>query len=150
MFWPEEFHALYSPWGHKESDPTEQLSLPLSFYKEIMVQAPVCAGVASVLSNSFDSTVVPWTVAHQAPLFIGILQARILEWFVMPSSRGSSQPRDQSCISYSSCVDKWVLITVGHGLFSSPHLPSWLLFHVSCVEKVKEDSHVHVHQGKFS
>ena len=81
---------------------------------------------------------------------LGILQARILEWFVMPSSRGSPQPRDQSCISYSSCVDKWVLITVGHGLFSSPHLPSWLLFHVSCVEKVKEDSHVHVHQGKFS
>ena len=71
MFWPEEFHALYSPWGHKESDPTEPLSLPLSFYKEIMVRAPVCAGVALVLSNSFDSTVVPWTVAHQAPLSLG-------------------------------------------------------------------------------
>ena len=26
----------------------------------------------------------------------GILQARILEWVAMPSSRGSSQPRDQS------------------------------------------------------
>jgi len=25
----------------------------------------------------------------------GILQARILEWVVMPSSRESSQPRDQ-------------------------------------------------------
>ena len=25
----------------------------------------------------------------------GIFQARILEWVVMPSSRGSSQPRDQ-------------------------------------------------------
>ena len=24
----------------------------------------------------------------------GILQARVLEWVVMPSSRGSSQPRD--------------------------------------------------------
>ena len=35
----------------------------------------------------------PWTVAHQAPLSMGILQARILEWVVMPSSRGSSQPR---------------------------------------------------------
>ena len=21
--WPEEFHGLYSPWGHKESDTTE-------------------------------------------------------------------------------------------------------------------------------
>ena len=31
-----------------------------------------------------------WAIAHQAPL---ILQARILEWVAMPSSRGSSQPR---------------------------------------------------------
>ena len=27
-----------------------------------------------------------WTVAHQAPLSMGILQARILEWVAMPSS----------------------------------------------------------------
>ena len=32
--------------------------------------------------------------ARQAPLSLGILQARILEWVVMLSSRGSSQPRD--------------------------------------------------------
>ena len=32
---------------------------------------------------------VLWTVAFQAPLSMGILQARILEWTVMPSSRGS-------------------------------------------------------------
>ena len=30
VFWPGEFHGLYSPWGHKESDMTEQLSLSLS------------------------------------------------------------------------------------------------------------------------
>jgi len=35
-----------------------------------------------------------WTVAHQAPLSMEILQARILEWVAMPSSGGSSQPRD--------------------------------------------------------
>ena len=28
----------------------------------------------------------PWTVAHQAPLSMGILQARTLKWVVMPSS----------------------------------------------------------------
>ena len=26
VFWPREFHGLYSPWGHKESDTTERLS----------------------------------------------------------------------------------------------------------------------------
>ena len=34
----------------------------------------------------------------------GILQARILEWVAMPSSRGSSQPRGQTSISWSSCI----------------------------------------------
>ena len=29
----------------------------------------------------------PWTVAHKAPLSMGIIQARILEWVAMPSSR---------------------------------------------------------------
>ena len=28
--WPGEFQGLYSPWGLKESDTTEQLSLSLS------------------------------------------------------------------------------------------------------------------------
>ena len=27
VFWPREFYELYSPWGHKESDMTEWLSL---------------------------------------------------------------------------------------------------------------------------
>ena len=36
----------------------------------------------------------PWTVACQAPLSMGILQARILEWIAMPSCKESSQPRD--------------------------------------------------------
>ena len=39
----------------------------------------------------------------------GILQARILEWVAMPSSRGSSQPRDGTCISNICCISRWVL-----------------------------------------
>ena len=39
----------------------------------------------------------------------GILQARMLEWVIMPSSRGSSQPRDWTCVSCSSCIDRWIL-----------------------------------------
>ena len=29
VFWPGEFHGLYSPWGHKELDMTERVSLSL-------------------------------------------------------------------------------------------------------------------------
>ena len=43
-----------------------------------------------------SDSVIPWTVAYQAPLSMGILQARILEWVAMPFSRGSSQLRDRS------------------------------------------------------
>ena len=39
----------------------------------------------------------------------GILQARILEWVVMPSSRGSSWPRDRTCVSHVSCIGRQVL-----------------------------------------
>ena len=47
----------------------------------------------------------------------GILQARILKWVAMPSSRGSSQPRDQTCVSCGS----WL----AGGFFSTweAHLP---------------------------
>ena len=38
----------------------------------------------------------PWTAALQAPLSMGIFQARILEWVALPSSRGSSQQRDRT------------------------------------------------------
>ena len=37
----------------------------------------------------------------------GMLQARILEWVAMLSSRGSSQPRDWTCVSYISCIDRF-------------------------------------------
>ena len=40
----------------------------------------------------------PWTSAH------GIFLARILEWIVMPSSRGWSWPRDWTHVSYVSCI----------------------------------------------
>ena len=35
-----------------------------------------------------------------------ILQARIPEWPAVPSSRGSSRPRDQTCVSYVCCIDR--------------------------------------------
>ena len=48
----------------------------------------------------------PWTVACQAPLSVDILQARILEWVSISSSRGSSPPRDWTCVS---CIGRQIL-----------------------------------------
>ena len=46
------------------------------------------------LCNPMDCSPRP-----QAPLSVGILQARILQWVAMPSSRGSSWPRDRTQVS---------------------------------------------------
>ena len=66
----------------------------------------VCACVLSHFScvwlcNPMDRS-PPGSSVH------GISQARILEWVAMPFSRGSSQPRDQTQVSYISCIDRWV------------------------------------------
>ena len=45
------------------------------------------------LGDSIDYS-LPGSSVH------GILQARILEWVAMPSSKGSSQPRVWTCVSY--------------------------------------------------
>ena len=60
----------------------------------------VCAVLCCASSLSHVQLFVsPWAVACQAPLSMGILQARILQWVTMPSSRGSSQPRDGTRVS---------------------------------------------------
>ena len=50
-------------------------------------------------------------VDHSPPgsIVLGILQARILEWVAMPSSRGSSRPRTQTSTFYISCTGRQVL-----------------------------------------
>ena len=53
----------------------------------------------------------------------GILQARILEWVAMPSSRGSSRPRDGTRISYVSCIGWQIFTTSATWEAGSPALP---------------------------
>ena len=64
----------------------------------------VHAKLRPILCNPMD---------HSPPGFSvhGILQARILDCVAMPSSRGSSQPRDWTCLSYVSWIGRRVLTT---------------------------------------
>ena len=52
----------------------------------------------------------------------GILQARTLEWVAIPFSRGSSQPRDWTRISYISCTAGRFITTEPPGRPNSQHL----------------------------
>ena len=42
VFWPGEFHGLYCPWGQKESDTTEQLSLSLWAITKNVTKTVIC------------------------------------------------------------------------------------------------------------
>ena len=86
--------------------PTQELNQALLHGRRILNQMsyqgnPISVyAVLAVLSHSVVSnSMTAWTVGCQASLSMGILQARILEEVAMPSSRGSSQPRDQTQVS---------------------------------------------------
>ena len=67
--------------------------IPLCIYWSVPLMS-VCAQALSRVRLF----VIPRTVARQAPLSMGILQARTLDWVAMPSSRGSS------CMVYVNVV----------------------------------------------
>ena len=61
----------------------------------------------------------------------GILQARRLEWFAMPYSRGFSWPRDRICVSYNSCIRDilchWPTSEAPRKPYFGPYHPALLL-----------------------
>ena len=88
-----------------------------------------------------------WTVDLQAPLSMGILQARILEWVVMPSSSGSSWPREGTQVSriagkfftvwatreahyigmFNQIISNWLIKSIGDGFKLQPLCFPWRL-----------------------
>ena len=46
----------------------------------------------------------PGAVVHKAPLSMGLLQAGILDWVALSSSRGPSWPRDWTQVSCGACI----------------------------------------------
>ena len=91
------FHSpgdLLHPGIEHESPAWQVDSLPLSHLGSL--QVTLCC--AKLLSRVWLSVTL-WTIAWQAPRSRGILQARILEWVAMVSSRGSFQPRDWTWVS---------------------------------------------------
>ena len=61
----------------------------------------VCGQLCPTLYDPIDGS--------QAPLSMGLSQARILEWVTISSSWGSSRPRDRTHVSFASCIGKGIL-----------------------------------------
>ena len=87
VFYPSwyEYSCFFSCRYIKKFDYGVML-IPLRLMSNIMC-AVLSHSVVSTLCSAIDWS-PPCSSVH------GILQARILEWVAMPSSRGSSQPRD--------------------------------------------------------
>ena len=61
---------------------------------------------------------------HSLPGFsLGVLQARILEWFAMPFSRGSSWPRD---CTHVSCFLHWQVVSLPLEPPGESHIPHFI------------------------
>ena len=60
---------------------------------ELRSYKPYCE-LAVLVFSPVPLFVTLYTVAHSAPLSMGIFQARILEWVAISSSRRFSRPRD--------------------------------------------------------
>ena len=79
----------------------------------------------------------------------GSLQARILEWDAMSSSRGSSPPRDRTCVSYVSCTGTQVLYhwsSLGSSKtprFKHLALMNWPFLLGMCASKMTEINQLH-------
>ena len=73
-----ESHGLSSPWGHKESDTTERLSLSNRGQSAAAAKSlPSCLTLCDPIDGSPPGSPVP-----------GILQARTLEWVAISFSNG--------------------------------------------------------------
>ena len=99
-------HIEYSVWVLVFSSRIQNEQYKLGSWScEFIICLVVLCWVSSVISNSFNciNGSPPGSSVH------GILQARILEWVVMPSARESLQPSDQTHVSCISCIDRSVL-----------------------------------------
>ena len=72
----------------------------------ISVEEQMCTRLVAQLSLTLCDPMDSSPAGSSVP---GILQARILEWVAMPSSRGSSRPRDWNWVSYISCIGRQIL-----------------------------------------
>ena len=61
----------------------------------------VCTQLCLTLCNLMDCSPLQSMGTHSVH---GVFQARILEWVAISFSRGSSQPKDWTCISCISCI----------------------------------------------
>ena len=106
-------HGKYRRGGSTASILQESLLLSEPHSRSVTVIYSIRMHVLAKSLQSCPTLCNPMDCSPRDSSVHGILQARILEWVTMPSSRGSSQPRDRTCVSYVSCIGRQVLYHLG-------------------------------------
>ena len=79
-----------------------------TFFPRVRVQASFIRKLKVLVARSYPTVCHPMDCSPPACSVHRILQARILEWFAIPFSGGSSQPRNRSWVSHT--VDRFFTI----------------------------------------
>ena len=72
-------------------------------------RSEISSCLSACMLSQIRLTVTPRTVARQDPLSIGFCRQEIVEWVAVPYSRGSSRPKDRTCIACVSCTNTQIL-----------------------------------------
>ena len=93
----------------KEAPPPNTITLGVKFQHRNFewkhsVHKTVFSTLHAKLLQSCPTFCNPMDPSPTGSAVHGILQARILEWVALHTFRGSSRPRDQTCVSY---VSRW-------------------------------------------
>ena len=100
VFWPGEFHGLYSPWGHKESDTTERPSL---HWHRIQVSCQIFPALSL--------RVLTMTLLEESPI------TRMFPPSLCGMQDLSFPTRDWTGAPYIGSLNHWTTKEVPQGLF---------------------------------
>ena len=107
--WSLTFFSAVSTW--------KSLTVPVIFWFE--QPNAWCMGMHAKSPQSGLNLCNPMDCSSPGSSVHGILHERILDWVAISYSRGSSQPRNRTHVSYVSCIGRWVLYHYHH--LGRPH-----------------------------
>ena len=122
--WVAISFAMGSSWPR---DQTQMSCTTRGFFMDKPPRKPMHACILSRFSCVWLFA-TPWTLVYQAPLTMGFFRQEY--WWVAMPSRGSSQPRDWTCVS---CIAGGFFITEPPGKPREAHsqsliwMPSWII-----------------------
>ena len=119
VFWPAKFNRLYSPWGHKELDTTQQLSLSL-----------FSAPDSSTLSNKGERGCLHWNKQHPYKRQSASQQC----WIISPKLLSSVQSL--------SCAQIFAIPRTAAHQASLSITNSWSLLKLMSIESMMPSNHL--------